>query len=184
MVGQFKSASILFADMVGFTPLSIVLSPEEMVEVLNDIFSTFDAIVEQHGLERIRIIGDEYMAAAGVPRPRPNHTAAAANAALDMLAYVNNLPAYAGTQIKFRFGINSGPVTAAMIGRSNLQYDIWGDAVNIASRMESHGLPGKIQVTRDVYDLLVDQFICESRGSIPVKGKGQMQTWFLVGRKY
>jgi class 3 adenylate cyclase len=181
--GRFKSATLLFADLVGFTKLSTELEAEESVALLDDVFSYFDRIVEKYDLEKIRVVGDEYMAASGAPRPRPDHALAMANAVLEMAAYVDQLPIYAGEKIQFRFGLNSGPVTTAMIGRSKLQYDIWGDAVNIASRMESQGRPGKIQISADLYQLLSDEFICERRGLIDVKGKGQMETWWLTGRK-
>jgi guanylate cyclase len=177
---QFEGASILFADLVGFTPLSAELAPVEMVNLLNEIFSEFDALVEKYDLEKIRTIGDNYMVAAGVPRPRSDHAQALAQLALDMRAYLDSRPATNGKRIEFRIGINSGPVIGGVIGRRKFVYDLWGDAVNIASRMESQGLPGRIQITDATYALIKDEFECEERGSVPVKGRGDLQTWFLV----
>ncbi len=180
---QFKAATILFADVVGFTPLSTMLSPSEMVELLNEIFSHFDSLVEKYNLEKIRTIGDNYMVAAGVPRPREDHLPAIADLALDILDYVNHRISIQERALTFRIGINTGPVIAGVIGRRKFHYDLWGDTVNTASRMESHGLPGKIQITRAVYEALQDRYICEPRGTIVVKGKGEMETWFLTGRR-
>jgi class 3 adenylate cyclase/pimeloyl-ACP methyl ester carboxylesterase len=182
-VRDIPSASVLFADMVGFTGLSEAIPGGKMVEILDDIFSHFDHIVDEYGLDKIRVVGDEYMAAGGVSRPNPEHAKAMASAALDMAAYIEGLPAQGNAQFAFRFGLNLGPVTVGTVGRDYRRYDIWGDTVNTASRMESHGLPGKIQITRAVYETLKDEFICRPRGPIPVKGKGEMETWFLAGRK-
>ncbi|HEX6303813.1 MAG TPA: adenylate/guanylate cyclase domain-containing protein [Anaerolineales bacterium] len=179
---HFDSVSILFADVVGFTPLSSELTPEEMVELLNEIFSYFDSLVEKYDLEKIRTIGDNYMVAAGLPRPRPDHPQVMAQMALEMLDYLDKRPAQKGRRISFRVGINTGPVVAGVIGRSKFHYDVWGDTVNTASRMESHGVAGKIQITRATYELIKDEFACEARGIVSVKGKGEMETWFLVGR--
>jgi adenylate cyclase len=180
---HFEGASILFADLVGFTPLSVELSPDQMVGLLNRVFSHFDSLVEKYGVEKIRTIGDSYMVAAGVPRPRPDHAQALANLALDMLEYCQDEPLPGGRQLAFRIGINSGPVVAGVIGRKKFIYDLWGDAVNTASRMESHGQAGRIQITQATYDLIKDEFECEQRGVVQVKGKGDMETWFLVGRR-
>lgn len=180
---KFDSASVLFADVVGFTPLSAELAPTEMVELLNEIFSHFDSLVEKYGLEKIRTIGDNYMVAAGVPRPRPDHCQAMANMALDMLDYIQKRPGNNGKTIDFRIGMNSGPLIAGVIGKQKFHYDVWGDTVNVASRMESHGEPGKIQITRAAYELLKEQFVCQPRGKVAVKGRGEMETWFLVARK-
>jgi adenylate cyclase len=179
---HFAWASILFADMVGFTPLSAAMSPVEMVDLLNDVFTYFDSLAEKYGVEKIRTIGDSYMVAAGVPCPRADHAQALAHMALDMCAYVARL---SETQkgLSFRIGINSGPVVAGVIGRKKFQYDLWGDAVNTASRMESHGTAGKIQISEATYDLLKDEFECEPRGTIPVKGKGEMATWYLLSNQ-
>jgi class 3 adenylate cyclase len=180
---DYQSVAILFADMASFTPLSTLLDPAELVKLLDTTFSQFDTILDNYGVQKLRIIGDEYMAAAGLARPQPDHAQKLAAAALDMLAYVNSLPKQKGQPISFRFGINVGPVTAGMVGRLDPHYGLWGDAVNIASRMESTGVPGKIQITRMAYEQLKDYFICESRGEIQVKGKGPMETWFLVGQR-
>jgi guanylate cyclase len=180
---HFDGASILFADMVGFTPLTAAMQPAEMITLLNAVFSRFDELVDKYGAEKIRTIGDSYMAAAGVPRPRPDHAQALAGIALDMRDYVQNDPLCRNLKLRFRIGINSGPVVAGVIGRKKFIYDLWGDAVNTASRMESHGEPGQIQITRETYALIRDEFVCERRGSVQVKGKGEMETWFLVGRQ-
>jgi adenylate cyclase len=173
---HFPEASILFADVVDFTPLAQRLSPTEMVGILNQLFTEFDALVERHGLEKIKTIGDCYMAAAGVPSPRPDHACTAAHAALEMRDAVTE---HAG--VRLRIGINSGPVVAGVIGAKRFLYDLWGDAVNTASRMESHGTPGEIQITRATYELVKDEFVCRPRGTIDVKGLGPMETWYLVG---
>ncbi len=177
---HFDWASILFADMVGFTPFSAAMSPVEMVDLLNEVFTYFDSLAEKYSVEKIRTIGDSYMVAAGVPRPRPDHAQALAHMALDMCAYIDHL-AEKHKGLSFRIGINSGPVVAGVIGRKKFQYDLWGDAVNTASRMESHGTAGKIQITPTTYELVKDEFLCEPRGTIPVKGKGEMATWYLLG---
>jgi len=180
---HFEGASILFADLVGFTPLTTSLAPVEMVNLLNKIVSHFDDLVEKYDLEKIRTIGDNYMAASGVPRPRPDHAQAMARLALEMNAYVERLPPVQGRRIEFRIGINSGPVIGGVIGRKKFVYDLWGDAVNVASRMESQGLPGRIQITHNTYELIKNEFVCEPRGSLEVKGRGELQTWFLVGAR-
>jgi adenylate cyclase len=180
---SYDGASILFADMVGFTPLTARLSPHDLVDLLNRVFSHFDTLVDKYGLEKIRTIGDSYMVAAGVPKPRPDHARALACMALDIQQYVRSDPTCLGHGLDFRIGINSGPVVAGVIGRKKFIYDLWGDAVNTASRMESHGLPGKIQITAATHELLREQFICEPRGLVRIKGKGQMETWYLLGAK-
>jgi len=177
---QFESASILFADVVDFTPWSERLPPTEVVGYLDNLFSHFDELAEKHGLEKIKTIGDCYMAAAGVPTPRSDHARALALMALDMLEAIRTADAIAHLGLELRVGINSGPVVAGVIGRKRFLYDLWGDAVNTASRMESHGTPGRIQITRSTYDLLHDEFECEPRGPIPVKGKGEIEAWYLV----
>lgn len=178
---SFSGASILFADLVGFTPLTAKMEPVEMVNLLNQIFSYFDSLVEKYDLEKIRTIGDNYMVASGVPRPRPDHAHALAQMALDMQAYIDSLPPVNGRPVRFRVGINSGPVIGGVIGRKKFVYDLWGDAVNIASRMESHGVAGKIQITESTYKLICDDFICEERGLIDIKGRGPAKTWFILG---
>ncbi|MFB3049246.1 MAG: adenylate/guanylate cyclase domain-containing protein, partial [Acidimicrobiia bacterium] len=172
-----------FADIVGFTPLSETLSAEEMVEWLNEVYSAFDGFVQDRGVEKIRTIGDGYMVAAGVPFPRDDHAAALTRLALDIKTYFEALPPVHGHTTDVRIGINSGPVVAGVIGTHKFQYDLWGDAVNTAARMESHGIPGRIQITAATHDLIKDQFSCESRGPIEVKGKGTMDTWFVLGER-
>jgi adenylate cyclase len=176
-----ESASILFADVVNFTPLAQQLSPAEVVGTLDQLFSHFDTLVDRHGLEKIKTIGDCYMAAAGVPVPCADHASRAAFLALDMQTAVATSPIAGRDGLELRIGINSGPVTAGVIGTKRFLYDLWGDAVNTASRMESNGMPGEIQITRATYELLKDGFVCRRRGTIEVKGKGQMETWYLEG---
>jgi guanylate cyclase len=178
---HFVAASVLFADVVEFTPLSERLEPAEVVGVLDQLFSRFDALVERHGLEKIKTIGDCYMAAAGVPDPGPDHARRAARLALDMRDVVATWEVAGLPGLELRIGINSGPVIAGVIGTKRFLYDLWGDAVNTASRMESHGTPGQIQITRSTYELVKDEFVCRPRGTISVKGKGEMETWYLDG---
>jgi adenylate cyclase len=173
------AASIVFADVVDFTPLAQTLPPAETVGILDRLFSEFDALVERHALEKIKTIGDAYMAAAGVPDPRPDHARAAALLGLEMRDMVATSSAAQG--LRLRIGINSGPVVAGVIGTKRLVYDLWGDAVNTASRMESHGTAGEVQISRATYELVKDEFVCTPRGTIEVKGKGRMETWYLVG---
>ena len=180
---QFSSASILFADVVDFTPLSERLPPAEVVGLLDHLFSYFDALVERHGLEKIKTIGDCYMVAAGVPSPRSDHAHALALLALEMQAATRSVDEVGHLGLELRIGINSGPVVAGVIGRKRFLYDLWGDAVNTASRMESHGTSGRIQITRATKELLEDEFVCEPRGTIPVKGKGEIEAWYLVDRR-
>jgi adenylate cyclase len=180
---QFTSASILFADVVDFTPLAERLPPADVVGVLDDLFSHFDVLAERYGLEKIKTIGDCYMVASGVPSPRPDHARALALMALDMQAAMCSVDEIGHLGLELRVGINSGPVVAGVIGRKRFLYDLWGDAVNTASRMESHGTSGRIQITRATKELLEDEFVCEPRGAIPVKGKGEIEAWYLVGRR-
>ena len=178
---QFDSASILFADVVDFTPWSERLSPVEVVGYLDRLFSHFDALAERYGLEKIKTIGDCYMVAAGVPAPRSDHASALARMALDMLEAMRSHHDVAQLGLELRIGINSGPVVAGVIGRKRFLYDLWGDAVNTASRMESHGTPGRIQITHATYELVRDEFECVPRGRIAIKGKGEIEAWYLVG---
>ena len=180
---HFESVSVLFADVVGFTSLSARLPPREMVDLLNEVFSFFDTLADKYGLEKIRTIGDNYMIASGVPVPRPDHAHALAAMALEMISHVGERRRDQDVKLQFRLGMNSGPAVAGVIGRRKFQYDLWGDSVNTASRMESHGVPGKIQIARPTYDLIKDDFVCAPRGLVEVKGKGQMETWFLEGRR-
>jgi len=178
---QFSSASILFADVVDFTPLSERLPPTEVVALLDHLFSHFDVLAERYELEKIKTIGDCYMVAAGVPLPRPDHARVLALMALDMQAAMGSVDEVGHLGLELRVGINSGPVVAGVIGRKRFLYDLWGDAVNTASRMESHGTSGRIQITQETKELLGDEFVCEPRGTIPVKGKGEIEAWYLVG---
>jgi len=180
---HFSSASILFADLVGFTPLSARLPPVKMVELLNEIYSHFDSLVDKYGVEKIRTIGDNYMVAAGLPKRRPDHARVLARLALEMNVYLARLVPIHGERLSFRIGINSGPVIAGVIGHKKFSYDVWGDTVNTASRMESQGEPGKIQITHATYELIKDEFVCKPRGKLAIKGKGSMETWFLIGQK-
>ena len=180
---HYEGASILFADMVNFTPMSAEMSPVEMVNLLNEIFSHFDSLVEKYDLEKIKTVGDCYMVAAGVPRPRADHAQIILQLALDMRDYIQGQVFDASGPVAFRMGINSGPVLAGVIGRKKFIYDLWGDAVNTASRMESHGAGGIIQITETTYNLVKDEFLCEPRGTVNIKGKGEMETWQVVGVK-
>jgi adenylate cyclase len=180
---QFSSASILFADVVDFTPLSEHLAPADVVGLLDHLFSHFDTLAERYGLEKIKTIGDCYMVAAGVPTPRPDHARAVVQMALDMVEAMRSSDDVGHFGLEIRVGVNSGPVVAGVIGTKRFLYDLWGDAVNTASRMESHGSPGRIQITRGTYDLLGDEFECEPRGTITVKGKGEMEIWHVLGRR-
>jgi guanylate cyclase len=177
---QFGSASILFADVVDFTLWSERLPPADVVGYLDRLFRRFDDLAERYGLEKIKTIGDCYMVAAGVPTPRPDHARALALMALDMLEAMRSDDEVGRLGLELRVGINSGPVVAGVIGRKRFLYDLWGDAVNTASRMESHGTPGRIQITRATYELLAGEFECEPRGPIAVKGKGELEAWYLV----
>jgi len=179
---HFEGASILFADVVNFTPLSESMTPVELVELLNEVFSQFDQLVEKYGLEKIKTIGDCYMVASGVPRARCDHAQALLGMALEMQEFVSSNEFF-GRHLEFRIGLNSGPVVAGVIGRKKFIYDLWGDAVNTASRMESHGVGGIIQITRATYELVKDKFICEPQGIIDVKGKGEMEVWFVAGHR-
>jgi adenylate cyclase len=172
----------LFADIVGFTKFSEGVSATELVEVLNDVFTRFDGIADHRGLEKIKTIGDSYMAAAGLPVPVADHTERAAHMALDLIEVMDRFNAQGPHHLTIRIGLSTGAVVAGVIGRRKFLYDLWGDVVNKASRMESHGVPGRIQVTDAARQRLGDPFNLERREAIEVKGKGEMQTWFLNGR--
>ena len=172
--------TVLFADLAGFTVRSAHETPAETVAVLNEVFSVFDGLVSRYELEKIRTIGDSYMVAAGVPVARPDHAHAICAMALDLRREVARLNADHDWDLSFRIGINSGPAVAGIVGREKFHYDLWGDTINIASRMESHGLPDQIQVTEAVYERLKNDFAFERRGLIDVKGKGPTMTYFLV----
>ena len=180
IANQYDQVSILFADIVNFTPMSALLTPVGLVELLNDVFSYFDTLVEKYGLEKIKTIGDCYMVAAGIPRSRRDHAHVLTQMALEIQEHFTQHP-YQGRQLSFRIGINSGPVVAGVIGYMKFAYDLWGDAVNTASRMESHGVGGQIQITRATYELIRNDFVCESRGVVNVKGKGEMEVWQVRG---
>ena len=179
----FTEVTILFADIVNFTQLSEKISPRELVRLLNEIFTGFDQLSEQHELEKIKTIGDAYMVVGGIPKARSDHAKAIAQMALDMQRAVAQFNDRHGTTLNIRIGINSGPVVAGVIGTKKFIYDLWGDAVNTASRMESHGVAGCIQVTESTYEYLRNDYVFKERGVIQVKGKGEMVTYFLTGRK-
>jgi len=180
---DFDAITILFADVVGFTRLSEELTSAEMVDLLNAVFSYFDELVARCGVEKIRTVGDSYMVVAGAPKRRTDHAQAIAQLAIDMVDLTEHVDHPDVHRLRFRIGINSGPATAGIIGHTKFHYDVWGDAVNVASRMESHGVPGRIQVGPGTAALIADDFVLEPRDWIEVKGKGRMQTWLLVGRR-
>ncbi|MBD2041836.1 PAS domain S-box protein [Microcoleus sp. FACHB-672] len=180
---SFEEVTVLFADIVGFTQLSATISPTQLVELLNEIFSTFDQLAERHDLEKIKTIGDAYMVVGGLPMPRSDHAQAIAEMAMDMQQEVAKFSVKNGQPFNIRIGINTGPVVAGVIGLKKFIYDLWGDTVNTASRMESHGIAGAIQVTATTYELLQNQYKFEKRGLIEVKGKGEMEAFLLTGRK-
>ena len=178
---HYDSASVLFCDMVGSTPLFAGMTASDAVDWLNEVFSMFDRLVERHGLEKIRTIGDNYMVAAGAPRRRPDHAQACVRLALDMIDGLARLPPRNGQRMAFRFGVHSGPLIAGVIGERKFQYDLWGDTVNTASRMESQGEVGRVHVSDATRVLIENEFECESRGEMEIKGKGSMRTWFVIG---
>ena len=181
IVDSFPEATVLFADIVGFTHLSTQISPQDLISMLNTIFSAFDRLAERHGLEKIKTIGDAYMAGAGLVDRTVRHAQAVADFALDMLGAIDGINAETGRKLQLRVGINTGPVIAGVIGKSKFIYDLWGDTVNTASRMESHGEINRVHVTAATRDRLWHEYIFEARGIIPVKGKGEMETYFLEG---
>jgi adenylate cyclase len=174
---RFPEATVLFADIVDFTPMSASRSPEDVVAVLDDVFSAFDRLADDRGLEKIKTIGDAYMVAGGIPLSREDHCEAVADMAIAMMRACD-----ARGAVRLRIGIDAGPVVAGVIGRRKFIYDLWGDTVNTASRMESHGVPGAIQVTARVRERLRGTYRFEPRGTVEVKGKGAMPTWLLEGR--
>ena len=175
--------TVLFSDLVGFTGLSQELGPRALVDLLNRMFSAFDALSEKHGLEKIKTIGDAYMVAGGVPEYKSDHASAIAKMALDMCSFIEQFSIDNNLALDVRIGIHSGPVVAGIIGTKKFSYDLWGDAVNMAARMESHGLAGKIQTTEATYLLLRRHFRLEERGDVEVKGKGTLRTYWLLGKK-
>jgi len=178
---KFQDVTVLFADLVGFTPLSTRLQPRQLVDLLNRIFSSFDALALDLGLEKIKTIGDCYMVAAGLPEPRPDHARLAADMALGMVKTLTDINQKAGEQLQLRIGLHSGPVVAGVIGTHKFVYDVWGDAVNTASRMESHGKADAIHVSPMTFRLLRNDYLFAPRGPVEIKGKGMMETYFLRG---
>ncbi len=179
----FSDASVLFADIVGFTGLSEKVSPQRLVALLNELFSEFDDLVVRRGLEKIKTIGDAYMVAAGIPEPRPDHAEAIVELAFDMLEAAARHGDRLGCPFNMRVGVNSGPVVAGVIGRRKFIYDLWGDSVNTAARMESHGIPGAVQVSQETLDRLGGRYLFEARGEISIKGKGTMPVYLVKARR-
>ena len=179
----YAEVSVLFADIVGFTKMSATVSPERLVELLNKLFSRFDVLCDRYGVEKIKTIGDAYMVCAGLPVPRPDHAEALADMALGMRVALEEHNREFGSDLKIRIGINTGPVVAGVIGLKKFIYDLWGDTVNLASRMESHGVPDAIQVSAATRAKLLELFELTPRGPIEVKGVGAVDTWLLTGRK-
>jgi adenylate cyclase len=180
---HFAEVTILFADIVNFTPYSAQVPPVQLVRLLNQIFSTFDQLVEQYRLEKVKTVGDAYIAVGGLPQKRDNHAEAIADLALAMQQAIAHFYRDTGDSFCLRIGINTGPVVAGVIGTKKFSYDLWGDTVNVASRMESEGVADKIQVTEVTYNALRDKYILKPRGNIRIKGRGEMMTYWLVGKK-
>lgn len=180
---KYDDASVLFADIAGFTRRASDTAPTELVRFLDRIYSQLDELVDRHGLEKIKTSGDSYMVVSGVPEPRPDHLEALASLALDIADSVAGLKDSRGRDVPLRIGLAAGPVVAGVVGARKFFYDVWGDAVNVASRMETTDIEGRIQVPQAVYDRLCHAFEFEERGDIDVKGKGVMHTWYLVGRR-
>ena len=183
IVDAIPEATIFFSDLVGFTPMAESVTPDKLVRFLNDVFSPMDRLAEKHGLEKIKTIGDAYMLAGGVPDPVPDHANAVANFSLELIETIPELAKTAGHPINLRIGIHSGPVVAGVIAEKKFAYDLWGDTVNTASRMESSGEQNRIHVSSRTKEILDSDYLFESRGFTEVKGKGQMETYFLVGKK-
>jgi guanylate cyclase len=181
IAAHHDAASILFADVVSFTPMAATMTPLRLVNLLNEVFQCFDELVDKYGLEKIKTIGDCYMVAAGVPRSRPDHAQAIVQLALDMQAAVAERE-FGGHRLAFRIGINSGPVVAGVIGRKKFSYDLWGAAVNVASRMETYGESGTVQITRKTYDLVKNDFVLEAKGTVNVRGAGELEIWHVLDR--
>ncbi|MFV8318549.1 adenylate/guanylate cyclase domain-containing protein [Mycobacterium sp. 23] len=179
---RYDDASVLFADIAGFTSRASDTPPTDLVRFLDQLYIKLDALVDRHGLEKIKTSGDSYMVVSGVPDPRPDHLEALAQLALDMAQAVAGLKDPRGRAVPLRIGLAVGPVVAGVVGARKFFYDVWGDAVNVAARMETTDVEGRIQVPQDVYDRLNDRFVFEERGDIDVKGKGVMHTWYLAGR--
>jgi len=180
---KYDDASILFADIAGYTERASDTTPTELVRFLDALYTDLDALVDRHGLEKVKTSGDSYMVVSGVPEPRPDHLQALAGLALDMADAVAGLKDPQGREVPLRIGLAAGPVVAGVVGARKFFYDVWGDAVNVASRMEATDVEGRIQVPHDVYQRLKPEFSFEDRGEIDVKGKGVMHTWYLTGRR-
>lgn len=180
---EYSEVTILFADIVGFTKLAARTKPQELVNLLNQLFSAFDRLTRRHGLEKIKTIGDAYMVVGGLPVSRSDHATEIAEMALEMHAETARLGQELGEPLGLRIGIDSGPVVAGVIGEQKFAYDLWGDAVNTASRMESHGIADHTQLTESTYQRLKENYLCEKRGTINVKGKNEMTTYFLTGKR-
>jgi adenylate cyclase len=180
---KYDDASVLFADIADFTEKASDIAPDKLIRFLNRLYGDFDALVDKHGLEKIKVSGDSYMVVSGVPWPRRDHVEALADLALDMAATANRLKDSHGHALPLRIGLATGPVVAGVVGSRRFFYDVWGDAVNVASRMEATDAVGRIQVPENVYERLKSDFVLEERGDVNVKGKGVMRTWYLVGRK-
>jgi class 3 adenylate cyclase len=176
---RFEEVTVLFADIVGFTELASAMPAHALVELLNALFTQFDLEAQKLGIEKIKTIGDAYMAVCGLPKPCADHAERMATMALRMMEIAREFSQNHGTPVRLRIGINAGPVVAGVIGRNKFIYDLWGDTVNVASRMESHGVPDAIQVTRPVFERLHDRYSFEARGTVEVKGKGQVEAWLL-----
>jgi class 3 adenylate cyclase len=183
LADHFPDVSVLFADIVDFTVLSGGMSPQPLVSLLDELFTQFDRLAREHRVEKIKTIGDCYMAVSGLPEPRPDHASALADMALGMVEALKGFNLSRGTSLQIRIGLNAGPVVAGVIGRSKFIYDLWGDTVNTASRMESTGVPNRVQVTEQMQRALASEFDLEKRGEVEVKGKGRLPTWFLLQRK-
>jgi class 3 adenylate cyclase len=179
---RFEEVTVLFADIVGFTGLSQRVPPEHLVQFLNNLFTRFDRVAETHGLEKIKTVGDGYVVVGGLPEPRADHAASVAEMALDLLAVADSIVDPEGNAVQLRIGMQTGPVVAGVIGVKKLTYDVWGDTVNTASRLESQGVPGRIQVGEACFQRLRDRYQLEPRGEIQLKGKGTLAAYFLVGR--
>jgi adenylate cyclase len=180
---RIEGASILFADLTGFTVLASRIPPRRVVEILNTLFSKFDQLCHSRGLEKIKTIGDAYMVAGGVPTAAESHYAAVADCALEMIAFIKSDPIPEAPGLSVRIGIHTGPVVAGVICERKFAYDLWGDTVNTASRMESHGLPNRIHVSAEFYERTKDRYLYEPRGALSIKGKGMMETYLLEGKR-
>jgi len=184
IVDYFAEVTVMFSDIVGYTSMASSLPEDELIKLLHSIYSSFDELTFKHGMEKIKTIGDSYMVVGGIPDHFDYHAEAIANMALDMKAILKQYRTSEGNAISMRFGINTGPVRVGIIGTRKFSYDLWGDTVNIASRMESHGRPNQIHVTEASRKYLEDKFVLEKRkNKINVKGKGQMTSYFLTGRR-